>query len=119
MTGQSAGRATPWASTRIPMGKRCATATARQLVSGAGGPPSHNLVAVLSTLKTGASYRYSRVGKEGVAVITQAIHNGAGHWGAPRNFRPVEADPADWAEQQQSVPLLEDEYPHARDHVAW
>lgn len=25
---------------------------------------------------------------------------------------PVEADPADWAEQQLSVPLPDDEYPH-------
>ena len=30
------------------------------------------------------------------------------------NFLPVEADPADWAEQQQSVPLPDDEYPHVR-----
>lgn len=33
--------------------------------------------------------------------------------GALRNFFPVEADPADWVEQQQSVPLADDEYPHA------
>lgn len=55
-------------------------------------------------------------------MITQAIRNGAarGHSGALRNFRPVEADPADWAEQQQSVPLPDDEYPHARgDYRAW
>lgn len=25
---------------------------------------------------------------------------------------PVEADPADWAEQQQAVALPDDEYPH-------
>ncbi|WP_155767175.1 hypothetical protein [Mycobacterium colombiense] len=74
-----------------------------------------------SKLKTVANWCYSQVGKEGVAVIRQAIRNGAlrGHSGALRNFLPVEADPADWAEQQQSVPLPDDEYPHARDHRVW
>ncbi|WP_155768570.1 hypothetical protein [Mycobacterium colombiense] len=75
-----------------------------------------------SKLKTVANWCYSQVGKEGVAVITQAIRNGAlrGHSGALRSFLPVEADPADWAEQQQSVPLPDDEYPHARgDHRVW
>lgn len=55
-------------------------------------------------------------------MIRQAIRNGAvrGYSGALRNFRPVEADPADWAEQQQSVPLPDDEYPHARgDNRVW
>lgn len=103
------------------MRKRHATATARRLVSGAGGPPSHNPVTVSSKLKTVANWCYSQVGEEGVAVITQAIRNGAlrGHSGALRSFLPVEADPADWAEQQQSVPLPDDEYPHARDHRVW
>jgi hypothetical protein len=47
--------------------------------------------------------------------MKQAILNGAarGHSGALRRFCPVEADPADWVEQQQSVPLADDEYPHA------
>lgn len=99
-----------------------ATATARRLVSGAGGPPSHTSYAVSSKLKTSANSCYSRVGEEGVAVIAQAIRNGAarGHSGALRSFLPVEADPADWAEQQQSVPLPDDEYPYARgDHRVW
>lgn len=55
-------------------------------------------------------------------MIRQAVRTGAvrGHSGTLRNFRPVEADPADWAEQQQSVPLPDDEYPHARgDHWVW
>ncbi|OBE96324.1 hypothetical protein [Mycobacterium sp. 852002-10029_SCH5224772] len=32
--------------------------------------------------------------------------------GALDNFLPVEADPADWAEQQLSVSLPDDEYPY-------
>ena len=55
-------------------------------------------------------------------MIKQAIPNRAahGHLGALRNFRPVEADLADWAEQQLSVPLADDEYPHTgADHSNW
>lgn len=77
---------------------------------------------VSSKLKAAANGRYSQVEKEGVAVITHAIRKGSlrGHSAALRSFLPVEADPADWAEQQQSVPLPDDEYPHARgDHRVW
>jgi hypothetical protein len=48
-------------------------------------------------------------------VIKQAILNGGarGHSGGLPRLCPVEADPADWVEQQQSVPLADDEYPQA------
>lgn len=55
-------------------------------------------------------------------MIQQAILNGVayGHSGSLYNFRPVDADPADWAEQQRAVPLPEDEYPHAGgDRRSW
>lgn len=47
-------------------------------------------------------------------MIAQAVpHIGARKYsGALRTAVPVEADPADWAEQQQLVPLPDDEYPH-------
>ncbi|WP_231986618.1 hypothetical protein [Mycobacterium sp. 852002-40037_SCH5390672] len=47
-------------------------------------------------------------------MIEQAILNRPtrNYSGALRDLLPVEADPVDWAEQQQSVPLPDDEYPH-------
>lgn len=47
-------------------------------------------------------------------MIEQAMLNSRArrHFGAWDSFLPVEADPADWAEQQLSVSLPDDEYPH-------
>jgi hypothetical protein len=61
-----------------------------------------------------ASQQYSSATREGVAVIDQTMLNGAArrHSARLHNFMPVEADPADWAEQQQPVPLPDDEYPY-------
>lgn len=47
-------------------------------------------------------------------MIDKAMLNSAARRHSVRlhNLMPVEADPADWAEQQQLVPLPDDEYPH-------
>lgn len=47
-------------------------------------------------------------------MIEQAMLNSRArkYSGALHNVLPVEADPADWAEQQLSVALPDDEYPH-------
>lgn len=47
-------------------------------------------------------------------MIERAMRSSGVRRHSPRlhSFLPVEANLADWAEQQQSVPLPDDEYPH-------
>lgn len=65
-------------------------------------------------MKDLASQQYSSASTEGIAVVDQTMLNTAArrHSARLHNFMPVDADPADWVDQQQPVPLPDDEYPY-------
>ena len=113
MTGRSAHPGNTVGTTSVLMRMRAGHCHSQAIT--ARGRTAHPHTSRKAAVKTKdiASQLYSLATRKGVAVIEEVMLSSGvrRHPVRLHDVLPVEADPADWAEQQQSVPLPDDEYP--------